>query len=177
MVEQAASPGGEPPETGEFERFFRANYRGVVRVVMYAGATQHEAEDAAQEAFIDVYRKWDAIKNPLAYACRAAVTLFISRKKRGLPRVIKRLLEYGEGRQEGAEDPDLNMWAGREWVRELLDFLPKGQRDTLALILDGYTPPQIAELLGKKPATVRRSLCSARRRLKEDLRRKREEER
>src|ERR1700733_1981187 len=107
---------------------------------MYAGATWHEAEDAAQEAFINVYRKWGAIENPLAYACRAAVSLFVRRKKRGPRRVIKRLFERGEGLQEGAEDPNLNIWVDQEWVRQLLDSLPKAQRDTLSLIVDGFAP-------------------------------------
>jgi RNA polymerase sigma factor (sigma-70 family) len=157
------------PPTG-FVEFYRVHYREVVRTARYAGASRHEAEEAAAEAMREVLEHWARLDDPLAYARRAAVSNFLKEKTRGLNRIRRRQVERGAGTAEAAEDPNLTIWENNQWVIRMLASLPRGQRDVMALIVDGFTPPEIATLLGRTPAAIRRSLCDARRRLTETMR-------
>jgi DNA-directed RNA polymerase specialized sigma24 family protein len=53
----------------------------------------------------------------------------------------------------------------------MLNSLPAGQRSVMACIVDGFTPTEIAALLGRSPAAIRQSLHDARERLIETLQR------
>jgi DNA-directed RNA polymerase specialized sigma24 family protein len=57
-----------------FEDFFRDAYRKLLAAAMYLGATRDEAEDAAASAMMEVFRRWDEISDPLAYARKAATS-------------------------------------------------------------------------------------------------------
>lgn len=56
---------------------------------------------------------------------------------------------------------------------QMLRSLPPGQRNVVAFIVDGFTPTEIAALLGRSPAAIRQSLHDARLRLVEGLKRER----
>jgi RNA polymerase sigma factor (sigma-70 family) len=75
-----------------------------------------------------------------------------------------------EGRREGQTDRELTVWEDQQWVRQLLESLPPMQRTVMALVVDEFTPAQVAEMLGKTPAAVRQTLRSARKHLKGKLR-------
>ncbi len=167
------------PGTGavqEFVAFFRAGYRELLKAAMYAGATKHQADEAAATAMRDVLRRWGELDDPLAYARRAVISNFIKEKTRGLDRVRRRQVELGAGTAEAREDPGLTVWEDREWVMQMLRSLPAGQRNAMAFIVDGFTPTEIAALLGRSPEAIRQSLHDARLRLKEALQRERAEQ-
>jgi RNA polymerase sigma factor (sigma-70 family) len=155
----------------EFAVFYRAGYRELLKAAMYAGATRHQADEAAAAAMREVLRRWDELGDPLAYARRAVISNFIKEKTRNLERVRRRQVEQNAGTAEGREDPNLAVWENREWVMQMLRTLPPGQRDVMAFIVDGFAPTEIAALLGRSPAAIRQSLHDARLRLKEALRR------
>jgi RNA polymerase sigma-70 factor (ECF subfamily) len=50
-------------------------------------------------------------------------------------------------------------------VSEGLAALPERQRQVMAWLYDGYSPPEIAEHLGMKPASVRSNIRHARKTL------------
>lgn len=149
----------------DFTSFFRSTYRQVVQAVMYAGATEQEADEAVAAAMEDVLRRWDQISSPRAYARKAAVSHFIREKKRGNDRTRRQLAEYAEARQDGVEDAGLTVWEDRQWVAQILGALPPAQREVMTFITDGFTPSEVAELLGKTSEAVRQNLCAARARL------------
>jgi RNA polymerase sigma factor (sigma-70 family) len=159
-----------PPAPPEFVEFYRAHHRALLRTAMYVGATEPEAEDALAETMKEMLRRWPEVTNPLAYAHRAVVSNFVKDRTRGLGRVRRRMVEQGAGLSQGADDPGLTTAEGIEWVRQLLAPLPPGERAVMALVVDGYTPTEIAERLGRSPQAVRHSLSDARRRLKQLLR-------
>ncbi|OLE27776.1 MAG: hypothetical protein AUG44_09310 [Actinobacteria bacterium 13_1_20CM_3_71_11] len=178
LAQAGPAPRVEPraaPAQG-FAVFFKASYRELVKAAMYAGATRHQADEAAAAATREVLRRWDELDNPLAYARRAVISNFIKEKTRDLERDRRRQLERNAGTSEGREDPGLTVWENREWVLQMLRSLPAGQRDVMAFIVDGFTPTEIATLLGRSPAAIRQSLHDARLRLKETLRRERADE-
>jgi RNA polymerase sigma factor (sigma-70 family) len=54
-------------------------------------------------------------------------------------------------------------WLQRQEVTQVLQALPPRQRQVLALTIDGWTPAEIADLLGIDSAAVRSNLMKARR--------------
>lgn len=153
----------------DFVDFFQKAYRAVMQTVLYAGATYHEAEEAAAAGLEEVFRRWDQVRSPLAYARRAALTSFLKEKERGPGRVRHRMAGHVEARQEGAQDAGLTIWEDRQWVRQVLSSLPPAQREVMAFITDGFTPAEIATMLGKTPQAVRQNLHAARTRLTLEL--------
>jgi RNA polymerase sigma factor (sigma-70 family) len=148
-----------------FEEFFRGAYQLLIRDVIFAGGNPHEAEDAVSAAMAEVFQRWDQIRNPRAYARRAAISNLIKNKERGSRRIMDRLIQRGDVPLEYDLDPGLMVWEQQEWVAILLKSLPPAQREVLACIVDTFTQQEIAQLLGKTEAAVRQNLCAARKRL------------
>lgn len=69
------------------------------------------------------------------------------------------------------EDPELTVWEDTEWVEHLLGKLPPAQREATDGIVAGWRQSEIALLLGKTPAAVRKNLQLARERLQAELER------
>jgi RNA polymerase sigma factor (sigma-70 family) len=153
----------------DFVDFFQQAYRAVIQTMLYTGATYHEAEEAVAAGMEEVFRRWDKIKSPLAYARRAALTSYLKEKERGPDRVRHRMAGHAEARQEGPQDAELTIWEDRQWVVQILSSLPPAQRDVMAFITDGFTPGEIATMLGKTPEAVRQNLHAARARLTLEL--------
>ncbi len=144
-----------------FSTFFRGSYRKVLTIVLAAGATLQEAEDAVSVGMTAVLTAWGQVELPLPYARKAALRSFIKGKVRA-----RRHERFDpEMHDDGSIDPGLSVWEDAEWVRQLLESLPPAQREAMALVVDEYKPAEIAELLGAKPDAVRRRLHVARNRL------------
>ncbi|MEU6717998.1 sigma-70 family RNA polymerase sigma factor [Nonomuraea sp. NPDC046802] len=164
----AAPPGTEPysrPAPDQVERFFRDHYRLLMHVAKMHGATKEEADDAVGATMIDLLQRWDMINNPRAYACRAVLSNFIKRRERDI-KETERLLQTQAPLTEIEWDSRMTMWEDREYAEQLLDRLPRTQREIMAHYLDGLTSPEIAEYLDKKPAAIRKNLQFARERLR-----------
>ena len=154
-----------------YDSFFREMYRVVVRVVMGAGASLDDAMDAVSEAMLLAYKSWPLLDNPAAWVFKVALRTSSKTAKRDR---IRPKFEERAGRRDGvdripedrAEDPD-----ECKFVREVLLNLPAAQREVMALTVDGFDPTEIAEIVGKSPATVRSNLREARRKLRDELRR------
>ncbi|MBM0233184.1 sigma-70 family RNA polymerase sigma factor [Micromonospora sp. STR1_7] len=151
----------------EASAFFRAGYRKLLQTVMYAGADLHEADEAIATTIKEMLPRWDAIDDHVAFARRAAISNFLKEKTRNLDRIRRRQVEKRAGTAESREDPGMTVWEDREWVLQMLNSLSPGQRDVMAYIVDGFTPTEIATLLGRSPDAIRQSLKEARARLME----------
>jgi RNA polymerase sigma factor (sigma-70 family) len=150
-----------PPAAPDgYEEFFRSSFRELVRAAMYAGATLQEAEDAADKTLTEMLRRWGTNKQPLAYARKATVHIFIKDKTRGTSRVARRLIERGY---------QLTAWEDEEWVAYVLSSLPSAQHEVMELTAQGLDRDEIAKTLGKTRETIRRILCDARARLSREL--------
>ncbi|XVV17113.1 RNA polymerase sigma factor [Actinoplanes sp. CA-131856] len=161
-----ASP--EPDPSEEFDHFFRETYAALVTRAMAVGGTWTEATDAAAETMEQVLRNWATIKNPRAYARKAVLSNLIKAKQRDRER-IRRECQTSLDRSNPAWHAEQNLWEDGEVVKQLLETLPPAQREVLTLICQGFTPTQIAALLGDSAEAVRQNLQRARRRLKTDL--------
>jgi RNA polymerase sigma factor (sigma-70 family) len=158
--------GSEPtPESiAQFSEFFSNTLADLVRRLMIFGATWTEANDACNEAMVEVHLRWTEIDEPRAYARRASLTNFLAIKRaaKRWRRLRVRLATCHEPVDAG------NLWMNADVVRQILAVLPPAQRRVLALTVDGYDAAEIAELLGCTPDAVRQNLRRARSRLQVD---------
>jgi RNA polymerase sigma factor (sigma-70 family) len=133
---------------------------------MFVGASFGEADDLAQEAMLAVFRRFPEIVAPEKYA-RATITRTLARERNKAKREQPTGLSLGE---HGAAPIDVDGLAVVEEtarVLKLLMTLPCVQRVTLALTIDGFTPEEIADLLGQKTSTARSNQRHARERLRQ----------
>lgn len=65
-----------------FEAFFRKDYVRLIAFLVSCGFTADEAEDAAQEAMVAVFRRWAHIAEPQAYVRLTARRLAVQRRQR-----------------------------------------------------------------------------------------------
>jgi RNA polymerase sigma-70 factor (ECF subfamily) len=142
-----------------FTAFYCAAFPGLVAFLLYYGAPLADAAEMAQETMTDAFRAWPEIKNP-----RAWVRTVAGRK------LTRRLAAVEETPTESVPEPtpllpatlDTAEWEQRHEILRLLRLLPSRQRQVMAWTLDGYTPAEIADILGLEPAAVRQNLRRAR---------------
>jgi RNA polymerase sigma factor (sigma-70 family) len=149
-----------------FEELFQSEYRPIIRRLMALGATLEEAQDCADEAFYEIYRRWEHIERPAAYLQRAATSHFFKARQRDRERPLREAMAAEViADHDPAAAADFNAWEDQEWITQMLDRLPAAQRQVLALVVSGLQPSEIGVLLGKDAATVRQNLRHARRML------------
>lgn len=133
-----------------------AHYRSLVRLAWLLLGDRGSAEDAAQDAFVQLHRSWDRLRDPSAapaYLRSTVVNLARSRLRRRL--VARRHAPVPFPNAASAEEGA----AGREDEREVLAVLralPRRQRECLALryYLD-LSEAEIAATLGISTGSVK----------------------
>jgi RNA polymerase sigma-70 factor (ECF subfamily) len=134
-----------------FEALFRAEYAKVVAIANRVLADRHEAEDVAQEVFIDFHRRHpaDAPFGP-SWLHAAAVHTALNRlrgRKRRERREAAASAEPGAGE---TTDPQrlVEQDESRRQVREALRRLPTKPASVLVLRYSGLSYAEVASALG-----------------------------
>jgi len=156
----ADAPGGA-------EEFARTRLDVLRRFAYLICGSVAEAEDLAQIAVIEVWRRWrTAGQNPDAYARRVIVSRNVSRWRRWRREVP---VEAGASGGDPADDPargqvsDPALW-------QALSLLRKPERTVVVLhVLYAYTFDEIAAMSGEPPGTVSSRYTRARRALRAHL--------
>jgi len=156
------------PGDHEFERFFGAEYDGVLRSVRAATDNPEIAVDATQDAFIKAHLHWHTIRSydaPAAWVRRAAINASRDRQRAERRR---------RGREAAALRTGEMSWDGddvlesAETARAILDRLAVRQREVATMYyLDDRSVDDIAETLGLSVGTVKSQLSDARQRLRQ----------
>lgn len=133
--------------------FFERHYLKLLAFSMYMGATREEAEDAVESVMIGMLDRWKKIGNPLAYARRAVAREVLRQRTRSQP--------LGRRDRGAAQEERPTVWEDTQWVRGLLNSLPPRQQEVMALIMDEFSPAEMAVMLGRDPAAIRQSLKAA----------------
>lgn len=151
-----------------FPDFYRSHTPGLVAFLMWLGAGAEEAADVAQETMARAWRNWAEIRHPRAWvrtvASREYCRHIAACRDEPTAEIAGHLLDPGMAADEGA-------LLGHEQARvlELLRLLPYRQRQVMTWAYDGYTPVEIAEILGLDSGAVRASMHKARETLKHYL--------
>ena len=128
-----------------------------------------DAEDVAQEAFVQAYFRLHQLRKPealLPWLRRVTdrLALMRLRRRREEPMEPIQVERMREAREDGEESE------ARAEAREMLARLPAVMRQTVALTyLGGYTSAEAASLLGVREGTVKSRLSRARAILREGL--------
>ena len=151
-----------------FPDFYRSSTPGLVAFVMWLGAGAEEAADVAQETMTRAWQNWDQIRHPRAWVRTVASREYCRRiaacHDEPTAEIPSHLL--GPGR---ATDETALLGAEQARVLEVLRLLPYRQQQVMAWAYDGYSPAEIATLLGLDSGTVRANLHKARETLKHHL--------
>jgi len=137
-------------EDAAFEALFTAEYARVVGIANRVLADPHEAEDVAQDVFIDFHRLHSASADYApAWLHRAAAHASLNRL-RGARRRLKR--EVAQAVQEGEHtlDPQqqLEVNEDRRHVRQALARLAPRPAAALALRASGLSYSEVSQALG-----------------------------
>ena len=152
MIEQAVVA------TVGFEEFFSDRYRSATRFAFLLTGSDQVAEEIAQDAFLQIFRRWGEIRNPHAYLSKALVSGARSwgRRERRRPAPPT----------SGPIEHDSDAIA----VRDALWDLPARQREALVLrYFLGHVDREIAEAMGCPVGTVKSLIHRGLARMKETL--------
>jgi RNA polymerase sigma-70 factor (ECF subfamily) len=161
--------------TPDFDALYLAERERVLALCLHVTGRRADAEDALQEAFLAVHRglgRFRAEASPSTWLHRIALraALRVKARRRGGEPLDPELAGPGL-------EADLERRSEARRITEALARLPAGLRTVLALFaVEGFTHPEIAEVLGVPEGTVWSRLHAARKRLREELGRGREED-
>ncbi len=163
MTEAGDLPGEAQPI--DFAKFYMGEMPKLVAFTMRLGADLSEANDIAQQAFVNAYPKWLEIAHPGAYLRTIASRDFIRRNYSTIRETPVAELP------DTAAMPDLSVSKVEFRDQEVRVFqaikaLPSRQRQVIAWTLDGFTPAEISRILDIPAGAVRGSLLKARRELR-----------
>lgn len=167
-----------PQDEAEFAGLVERQWRFACRVAWAVLRHPEDAEDAAQEAFLKIWRGYARrdLRNERGYVARVvwrtAVEKGSSRHSR-----LRHTDRRGESGDAGMEDfPDTRrspeeLVAAANWeaaVHRLIDSLPEELRQPLVLSVE-MSSREIAEAMGIAEGTVRTRLMRARQMLREKI--------
>ncbi len=136
--------------------------------LLYQGALAHVAAELSQEAMITAYRRWHTITSPKACVWTVAHKAFV---RQAVNVAEHSVAEVPEPTVLLPHPEEAEAWLQKQQVIDLLRALPLRQRQVLALTIDGWSPIEIADLLGIDASAVRSNLMKARRNAAEHRRR------
>jgi len=139
------------------------------RVALAVTRNRQDAEDAVQEAFLQIYKggRWDEIAEPRSYLTRVAWRMAVRRRrpKAAEEMPAEEIASVAAGPEESAMERER-----QAWLHSAIDRLPEKLRQPLALAALGELKlVEVARILGLPEGTVRRRIHSARQRLKEEM--------
>jgi RNA polymerase sigma-70 factor (ECF subfamily) len=150
MNVQARAVAGATTDDQAFEALFTAEYARVVRIANRVLADRHEAEDVAQEVFIDFNRLHSAgAQYAPAWLHRAAAHSALNRLRGARRRQRRELAQAVEG-DDQILDPQkqFELDEDRRHVRQALARLAPKPAAVLVLRASGLSYSEVAQALG-----------------------------
>jgi RNA polymerase sigma-70 factor, ECF subfamily len=167
-----------------FEVLYNLHKRRVYSLCLRMTANTAEAEDLAQEAFLQLFRKIGTFRGESAFSTwlhRMAVNVVLMRlRKKGLPVVpLEETLETEEEapkKELGSQDAVLAGSLDRLQLQRAVAALPPGYRTIFVLHdVEGYEHNEIAEMVGCSIGNSKSQLHKARMKLRDLLKTSRAE--
>jgi RNA polymerase sigma-70 factor (ECF subfamily) len=146
----------------------------VYRIALAVVRNPDDAEDVAQETFLELYRgnRWEQIEDERGYLARVAWRMAVrrhgARKRAQEHELPPQIVSPDAGPEALAMDAELEAW-----LHGAIDLLPEKLRQPLALAALGELKlVEVAQILGLPEGTVRRRIHTARQTLRLKLQRK-----
>ena len=164
-----------------FQALYDRHKRRVYSLCLRMTANTAEAEDLAQEAFLQLYRKIATFRGESAFSTwlhRLSVNVVLMHlRKKGLPVVsLEETTQGGSGEEDtpkkdfGAEDVALAGSIDRLQLQKAVDSLPPGYRTIFVLHdVQGYEHNEIAGIVGCSIGNSKSQLHKARMKLRDLL--------
>lgn len=150
----------------DYAAFFRREFP---RLVVYLGlwGFARQAEDAAAEAMRDAFEKWHDIDTPPAWVRTVALRSAIAAMDSGSRRTAREVRYARSVLAADVSDPHVASELGEEQraVLSQLEAMPAKRRAVVALVYDGYSIREIADMLNMQEPTVRSHLRHVRKAL------------
>jgi len=138
-----------------FDQLYQERYQAMVRLARYRVDTQAQAEDIVQDAFHQVWQRWDTLDQPRSYLRRTVIN--------GCHNELRRRKVRRDNDHKLLDSDDTN----EEYLTDVLAGISERRR--LALVLRYYgdrTLKEIAELMnvptGTAKSLLHRGLADAR---------------
>jgi RNA polymerase sigma-70 factor (ECF subfamily) len=152
-----------------YAEFVERHSQFVYRIALAVARDPHDAEDAAQETFLQVFRggRWEEIEDERGYLARVAWRLAVRKRK---PRQLEQ--ELPREIQSSQATPEQSAMERQQiaWLHAAIDRLPEKLREPLALAALGELKlVEVAKILHLPEGTVRRRIHTARQKLKQEL--------
>ncbi|MFB6517625.1 sigma-70 family RNA polymerase sigma factor [Streptomyces sp. NPDC056401] len=159
----------------EFLDFARDEHARVVVYLLRQKATIHDANDAAQEGFLEAWKlvrlhpeRWLEINNPAGWVRKVAQRAWNRRKGRaGAPKEVP-VEQVLEGNLPASPD-SIDLLPDTLAIQDAISRLTDPLGEIFSYHRDGYTSVEIGELLRIGDQKVRDHLKKAKRRIREDL--------
>ena len=159
-------------DTGAFEQLYERHNRRVYSLCLRMTQNVAEAEDLAQEAFIQLFRKIGSFRGDSAFTTwlhRLVVNQVLMHfRKRSVK--LERTTEEGETPEQvvrGTENPNKMRVLDRISLDHALKQLPPGYRSVFVLHdIEGHEHEEIAKILGVAVGTSKSQLHKARMKLR-----------
>jgi RNA polymerase sigma-70 factor, ECF subfamily len=159
-------------DMGAFEELYKRHYRRVYSICLRMTQNVAEAEDLAQEAFIQLFRKIGSFRGDSAFTTwlhRLTVNQVLMHfRKRSVK--LERTTEEGETPEQvvrGTENPNKMPVLDRISLDHALKQLPPGYRSVFFLHdIEGHEHAEIAKILGVSVGTSKSQLHKARMKLR-----------
>lgn len=149
----------------QFEQFYEATWRRLLRTLVVITTNRADAEDVLQEAYGKAARDWLSVSrmaSPEAWVRRVAVNAAMDLHRRG----ARRRAAYARLGLEPSPPDALSVE-----VMQALASLPLSERQVVVLHhLVGLPVAEIADEVGRPSGTVKAQLVRGRKRLAEELR-------
>ena len=149
-----------------YQKYARAMYNLCLRLTGHA----HDAEDALQQAFVEVFTKLDSFRGEStlgAWIKRVVINTTINTlNKRRLPTDAWDELQH-DRTDDAALDPDSHTSYQIDAIKHAIDALPDGYRVVLTLyLLEGYDHEEIGQILNISEQTSKSQYSRAKARLR-----------
>ena len=178
----------EGPSPSEPAKIYESHFGFVWRNLRRLGVADGQLEDAAQDVFLTVHRRWDtydAHRSSLETWLFGILLRVARNHRRSLRRRLARLVPWSERHAAGSTPPTADgpaelvaRWQAAALLDRLLDDLDDDKRAILVLVeLEQFSVPQAAETLGLNVNTAYWRLGAARRSFQSALGRVRAAER
>jgi len=161
-----------------FETLYQLHKRRVYSLCLRMVSNPSQAEDLAQEAFLQLFRKISTFRGESAFSTwlhRMTVNVVLMQlRKKGLPVVsLEETLEADEEaprKEFGADDTKLTGSVDRLQLQRAIDKLPPGYKSVFVLHdVEGFEHNEIAQMVGCSIGNSKSQLHKARLKLRDYL--------